>query len=87
MSGNQSKGDYAANSMVQDALERRIIVIAGGLNRLGHKGVIMPSGDQIINRRNTIAHQYDEYSPRKIWLSLWYEIPDLKEECDRLLEE
>ena len=87
LNGIESYEGYEANTMVQDAVERRIIIIAEALYRLRRKGVTMPSGDKIINRRNTIAHQYEEYSPRKIWISLWDELPGLKEECDRLLEE
>ena len=87
LDGIDSYEDYDAHPLIQDGVERRLIIIAEALYQLRGQGIRMPSGDQIINRRNTIVHQYDEYSPRKVWIGLHDELPGLKVEADRLLEE
>ncbi len=76
---------YESNSMIQDAVERRLTIIGEALNKLRQQGVKLQSSDPIINRRNTLVHQYDEYNPRKVWQSIHRELPSLKEEVDRLL--
>ena len=78
---------YEADLKTQDAIERRYLIIAEALYRIRRRGVNLPFADQIINRRNTIAHQYDEYNPKKIWRSIIEELPELKEAADRLLKE
>lgn len=78
---------YEANLMTQDAIERRIILIGEAIYRLNQMKVDLPFGDQLINRRNTIVHQYDDFNPETIWRSLYRELPPLKEEADRLLAE
>lgn len=79
--------EYNANLMVQDAIERRLLIIAEAAHKLRQMGIVLTLSDQIINRRNTMAHQYDEINPRKIWQSIHRELPSLKEESDRLLAE
>ena len=79
--------EYKGNLMAQDAIERRLTIIAEAILKLRKYEVKLPFGDEIINRRNTILHQYEDYNPRKIWLSLQKELPFLKEEVDRLLDE
>lgn len=81
LSDIDSLEEYDKSLMIQDAVERRIFIIAEALSRLRKLEISLPSGDQIINRRNTIAHQYDEYNSRKIWLSIHKELPTLKTEC------
>ena len=87
LEGIHSYEEYHAHPLVRDGVERRLIVIAEALNKLRNLGIHVSSGQSIINRRNTIIHQYDEYSPRKVWLSLHDELPGLKMEVDELLEE
>jgi uncharacterized protein with HEPN domain len=80
-----SLDEYEADSKTQDAVERRLIIIAEALHRLREMGIRLPSTDEIINRRNSITHQYDEYNPRTIWLSLFRDLPPLQTEADHLL--
>ena len=87
LDGIHSLDDYENDSKTQDAIERRLLIIAEALYKLRRLGTNLPSADQIINRRNTIAHQYDEYNPYAIWDSIHKELPDLKVEVDRLLAE
>lgn len=87
LEGIDSFGQYEADSKTQDAVERRLMIIAEAVYKMRRKGVSLPSADQIINRRNTMAHQYDEYNPIAIWDSIHRELPVLKAEADRLLNE
>ena len=87
LKGIDTYEQYADNAMVRDAVERRLTVIAEALYKLRRNGITLASGDQIINRRNTMIHQYEEYNPRKIWRGIWEELPGLKAETDRLLVE
>lgn len=87
LKGIDSFGQYEADLKTQDAVERRLMIIAEAVYKMRRKGVSLPSADQIINRRNTMAHQYDEYNPNAIWDSIHRELPSLKAEADRLLKE
>lgn len=78
---------YEADAKTQTAVERVLMIIAEAIYKLRRKGISLTNGDQIINRRNTIAHQYDEYNPDTIWMSIHRELPGLKVEVDRLLQE
>ena len=85
--GIDSFDQYEADLKTQDAVERRLMIIAEAVYKMRRKGVSLPSADQIINRRNTMAHQYDDYNPNVIWDSIHRELPSLKAEADRLLNE
>ena len=85
--GIDSFDQYEADSKTQDAVERRLLIIAEALHKIRREGVSLPYADQIINRRNTLAHQYDEYNPIAIWESIHRELPGLKAEADRLLND
>ena len=87
LTGIDSFGQYEADLKTQDAVERRLMIIAEAVYKMRRKGVSLPSADQIINRRNTMAHQYDDYNPLAIWDSIHRELPGLKAEADRLLNE
>ena len=87
LEGIDSYDEYDKDPKTQDAVERRLIIIAEALYKLREQGIRLPSTDEIINRRNTITHQYDDYSSRTIWLSLFRELPTLKSEADNLLSE
>ncbi|MDX2249127.1 MAG: HepT-like ribonuclease domain-containing protein [Bacteroidia bacterium] len=78
LAGIDSFEVYNENRMVRDAIERRLLIIAEAAHKLHQMGVVLALSDPIINRRNTIAHQYDEINPRKIWQSLHRELPALK---------
>ena len=82
-----SLSEYEEDRTIQDAVERRLTIIGEAIHMLRKQGISLPSGDQIVNRRNTITHQYDEFGAEAIWKSVHSELPSLKEEVDRLLEE
>lgn len=79
--------EYEADRTIQDAVERRLITIGEAIYKLQKIGIRLSFGDQIINRRNTLTHQYDAYTAESIWESVHRELPGLKAEVDRLLSE
>lgn len=50
-------------------------------------GVRLEDHDAIINRRNTIIHQYDDFTERAIWRHIKKDLPKVKTEVLELLEE
>ena len=77
---------YEENTLIQDAIDRRLILIGEALYRLRQMNVAITSAEIWINRRNTIVHQYDDYNSETIWRLLHRELSALKEEVDELLE-
>ncbi len=78
---------YEQDIKTQDAVERRMIIISEALRRLTEMGVSLTQADRLINRRNTIVHQYDQFLPEAIWRSVQKELPALKTEVAKLLNE
>ncbi|MEM7657999.1 MAG: HepT-like ribonuclease domain-containing protein [Bacteroidota bacterium] len=78
---------YEQDIKSQDAVERRMIIISEALRRLVETGVHLPQADRLINRRNTIVHQYDQFLPEAIWRSVNRELPGLKYEVPQLLND
>ena len=66
LEGIDSLATYEADVKTQDAVERRLMIVAEALLRLRREGVSLPYSDQIINRRNTMTHQYDDYRTERI---------------------
>lgn len=86
LSGVEDLNAYEQDIKTQDAVERRMIVISEALRRLAEMGIQLAHADRLINRRNTIVHQYDQFLPEAIWRSIQKELPGLKEEATRLLD-
>lgn len=78
---------YESSQTVQSAVERELIIIGEAVYKLFRNGIKLIYADKLINRRNTLAHQYDAYSPLTIWLSVHEELPDLKTEVENLLRD
>jgi len=83
----ESLEDYEGDQTAQSAVERELIIIGEAVYKLKRKGMILTYADQIINRRNTLAHQYDVFNATAIWVSVHNELPSLKSEVEQLLEE
>ena len=77
--------EYKADFKTQAAVERMLLIIGEALYKLRREGITLSVGDNIINRRNMLAHQYDDYNPDTIWNSVHRELPGLKVEVDQLL--
>ena len=66
LSGISSLEEYEANQTVQSAVERELIIIGEAVYKLRRKGTSLTNADQIINRRNTVAHEYDVFNAAAI---------------------
>ena len=78
---------FAANRTVQDAVERRLMTIGEALFKLRREGFTLSFSDQMINRRNTLAHQYDVVSPLAVWESVQNELSALRDEAQTQLDD
>ncbi len=85
LSAVDSLEQYEEDMMLQDAVERRLIIIGEALNKLQKMDVELATADRLINRRNTLAHQYDDYNTETIWRSIHQDLPPLKIEVDSML--
>jgi uncharacterized protein with HEPN domain len=86
LEGVHSFEQFEEDKKTQAAVERMLIIIGEAIYKLKRIGIALPFGDQIVNRRNTLAHQYDDYNIETIWLSIHRELPDLKKAVNELLE-
>ncbi|MEO0470933.1 MAG: HepT-like ribonuclease domain-containing protein [Bacteroidota bacterium] len=77
---------FEADAKTRAAVERMLMIIGEALLKLQRSGIHFSVGDQMINRRNTIVHQYDAYNPETIWLSIHQELPLLKKEVDQQMK-
>lgn len=87
VSGCTSLEEFEKDMLTRDAVERRFIIISEAGRRLKKLGFWMESMDSIINRRNTIVHQYDQFQLGSVWRSIQNELPDLKTEVQSLLSD
>jgi len=76
---------FAEDIMTLDAIERRIGIIGEAASKLKKMGVLLAETDSLINRRNTIIHQYDEFTPRAIWRHIQEDLPLVLSEAEELL--
>ena len=81
----QSIQEFKNNITVVRAVEREIEIIGECLSRLRQSGVELSQTDSIINKRNTLAHQYDATKEENIWTFVHYDLPSLKSEVDPLI--
>ena len=81
-----SETDYtSASSTIHRAVERELEIIGEAAYRLRQMGTELSAADSLINRRNTIIHQYDSFQPRTIWNFITYQMPAIHSEVKGLL--
>ena len=86
--GIHSQGAYNSASLtIQRAVERELQIIGEAASRLRKMGVELETTDQLINRRNTIVHQYDSFQPRTIWNFITYQMPLIQKEVEEFLKD
>ena len=78
--------EFEANKTVRRAVAKELEIIGEAAYRLRHMSVTLSQADSLINRRNTLIHQYSDYKDETIWYYIQGEIDTLKEEVDSLLE-
>ena len=53
--------------------------------RLRQMDVLLSQADELINRRNTIIHQYDGFHTKTIWYFVIQKLDSLKNEVSSLM--
>lgn len=81
-----SLDEYMKSISAQDGVEKRLILIGEAAFRLRQMGISLSLTDQLINRRNTIVHQYDQFTHKAIWYTAQQELPVLKQQVMELME-
>ncbi|MFN4144211.1 MAG: DUF86 domain-containing protein [Runella sp.] len=81
--------NYAANDMLQDAVERNLEIIGEATNQLLklNPNIALSNARRIVDTRNRIIHGYDTIEPVNIWAIIINYLPTLKEEVTQLLNE
>lgn len=85
LEGIPDLASFSNNIMVQDAVERRLSIIGEAAYRLQKMDIKLQHADGAINRRNTIVHQYDDFSERSIWRHVVEDLPNMKQEVKEML--
>ncbi|GAB4406447.1 MAG: hypothetical protein OHK0039_08190 [Bacteroidia bacterium] len=86
MQGISDLEAFHSSLLVRDAVERRLAIIGEAAYKLRKLGIALSQSDQLINRRNTLIHRYDDFSVRSVWVHIRQDLPALKQEVDKLLE-
>lgn len=80
---------YQNDLKTKKAVERNLEIIGEAVNRLIKTDVNFPieNAKNIIGTRNRIIHSYDNISDEVIWTIVSRELPKLKSQVVKLLEE
>ena len=82
---------YAADAMVQSAVERKFEIIGEALNRLHQSDPDLaeriPGMREIIDFRNLLAHGYEHVASRRVWTYASSHLQQLRSVVQALLSE
>ena len=80
---------YRDNLLIKKAVERNLEIIGEAVNRILKEDDTLPlkNARRIIDTRNRIIHGYEKISDEVIWAIVTRELPYLREEVRRLLNE
>ena len=84
-----SVSEFVSNTLVTDATERNLEVIAEAVKNAIHLEPQLPISNyrKIINLRNIISHQYYTVEHTRVWMILKEDIPVLEKEVRAILED
>ncbi|MEM6261734.1 MAG: HepT-like ribonuclease domain-containing protein [Bacteroidota bacterium] len=85
LSGIDSLQDFEEDVTAMRAVERELEIIGEAAYRLRKLDIHLTQADELINRRNTIIHQYDGFHPKAIWYFVAKKLQRLKEETSQVL--
>jgi uncharacterized protein with HEPN domain len=82
-------GIYDSNRMLQDAVERNLVIIGEAVNKIIQldQNIQFSNSRRIVDTRNKIIHGYDEIENAQIWKIIINHLPTLKQEVEKFLEE
>ena len=78
-----SKDEFMANVQLQDAVIRRLLVIAEAARRVSEttrQTLTMIAWQEINGMRNRLVHEYDDVDLNIVWNAVQHKIPPLVEE-------
>jgi uncharacterized protein with HEPN domain len=80
---------YQKDIKTKKAVERNLEIIGEAVNRIlkADSNFQIENAKNIIGTRNRIIHSYDNISDELIWTIVCKELPKLKEQVDKLIEQ
>lgn len=83
--------DYAADSLLRSAVERKFEIVGEALTRLNRRDPAVASlihdADKIVAFRNVLIHGYDIVDDRLVWDAVEAKLPVLIDDVHRLLQD
>ena len=81
--------NYKQNIMLKRAVERNLEIIGEATNRILARDpeIEISNARKIVNLRNLVIHSYDSVSDENIWAIVINNLPALKKEIQKLLDE
>ena len=79
--------NFKLNLMLKRAIERNLEIIGEATNRIlaQQSDIEISNARKIVNLRNLVIHSYDSISDENIWAIVINNIPELKIEIQKLL--
>jgi len=87
LKGINNPTGFEQNITVQKAVIKDLEILGECAKRLRQMGISLSQTDQLINRRNTLIHQYDAIGDEGLWRVLHRDLPPLKVEIESLLSQ
>ena len=80
---------YKEDLKTRKAVERNLEIIGEAINRITKvdSNLQLKDAKYIVGTRNRIIHNYDNISDEVIWTIVCRELPELKKQIDKLLED
>ncbi|MEN9304180.1 MAG: hypothetical protein RL264_2609 [Bacteroidota bacterium] len=84
----RSFDEYDESSILQDAVERKLITFGGATNQLlkNNSDLKITDARRIVDTRNKLTHGYDDIDSQLIWNLNQIHLPILKNEIVELLK-
>ena len=81
--------EYQRNKLLRRGIERELEIIGEAINRILkiNSDIEISEARRIVDLRNWVIHGYDKVDDVIIWGIISRDIPKLKEQVERLLEE
>ena len=80
--------NFKRNIMLKRAIERNLEIIGEAINRIlaREPEIEISNARKIVNLRNFVIHSYDSISDENIWAIVINNLPALKKEIQKLLD-
>ena len=81
--------NYQKDLKTKKAVERNLEIIGEAVNRIlkADSSFILDKSKNIIGTRNRIIHSYDNISDEVIWTIVIRDLPELKSQVDKLIND